>query len=663
MNGKMGKGSGTMDVITRRLKFAQTVFVWLLIVAASFLAATVCPAGAVTAPTVAVTGNLSTLFGTAAANQRVVYQYGLIQSIGGSVVPGGSACSVYTDSNGNLPTTGNCASFVQGACAFVTIGSGHPIEIQFPLSSTTDLSTLILANLDPPEVVSEILLSGPYAAGVVVTNPSLGQIGASTITWPTCNNVTISAATASIDTSTGLCQVAAMNATSTLTPVNLVNGQEETIYTIQDATGNRVPTWTAPAGDTLVWVGFGSTQPGFPTLQPNTVLKWDFTLNGSTIYGRLAGQIQPPALTVATLPAAAVGNEGQVSFVTDSTNACIAGLPLLGGGSNECEVFSDGDNWNILGTTSSTTGQTTVNFNDYSLTNVGNLQLIQQSAPGSLAVAATCTGTCATTYTYQVTCLTDTGETTGYNATGTNAASLSSSNFNVLTWAAQPACTGGYNVYGRTSGSLGLLANIAVGTTTYKDIGAAVAPDSYTFTFDRAAQPVVGVWDFSGELPSSGGQSPIDVHNNNSGTGTTAKATGLTTAINNETNLAAFGFGGDAGTLTAPSLSNTLNVMGVPGVNYGFTGGDQNVASAGAVAAITSTGTNSKAWGAVNMAITPATSATPLTFVSKASTTASAPYTSITFGNPASTVAGNINIACIAYLRTANITGSPKDSC
>lgn len=275
--------------MVRRLKLAIAVFLWVLISAVCFIASFAAEAGAVTAPTVAVTGNLSTLFGTAAASQRVVYQYGMIQSVGGSIIPGGSACSTFTDASGNLPTTGDCTTFVQGACAFVTIGKGQPVEIQFPYSTTIDLSTLILANLDPPQLVSQIALAGPYSVGVVVTNPLVGQVGTSTITWPICPVVPIANASFSLDTSTGLCETVSLGANSSITPVNLINGQSETVYVEENGTGGFTPTWVAPGGDTLLWVGqsSGSTQPFMPTTAAFSVTKWTFTLVGSMVFGSL----------------------------------------------------------------------------------------------------------------------------------------------------------------------------------------------------------------------------------------------------------------------------------------------------------------------------------------------------------------------------------------
>lgn len=64
--------------------------------------------------------------------------------------------------------------------------------------------------------------------------------------------------------------------------------------------------------------------------------------NGSTG----AGVLQTPALTVATLPAAATAGAGARSFVTDA-NATTFLSTVAGGGANPVPVISDGTNWLI----------------------------------------------------------------------------------------------------------------------------------------------------------------------------------------------------------------------------------------------------------------------------------------------------------------------------
>lgn len=59
-----------------------------------------------------------------------------------------------------------------------------------------------------------------------------------------------------------------------------------------------------------------------------------------------AGVIQTPALTVATLPAAATAGAGARSFVTDATATTFLST-VAGGGVNKVPVVSDGTNWLI----------------------------------------------------------------------------------------------------------------------------------------------------------------------------------------------------------------------------------------------------------------------------------------------------------------------------
>jgi hypothetical protein len=62
--------------------------------------------------------------------------------------------------------------------------------------------------------------------------------------------------------------------------------------------------------------------------------------------GGSGGVIQTPALTVATLPAAATAGAGARSFVTDA-NATTFLSTVAGGGANKVPVVSDGTNWLI----------------------------------------------------------------------------------------------------------------------------------------------------------------------------------------------------------------------------------------------------------------------------------------------------------------------------
>jgi hypothetical protein len=114
---------------------------------------------------------------------RVYFKATTTQNAQASIVPGGDSCSEMTDANGNLPTSGpdcNGSNFIQGAIVQVTIsvaGQDRPIQIQIPYNTTADIATLILANRDPPSIVTGIICNGC----VSVVNPGLGQVGQATL--------------------------------------------------------------------------------------------------------------------------------------------------------------------------------------------------------------------------------------------------------------------------------------------------------------------------------------------------------------------------------------------------------------------------------------------------------------------------------------------------
>lgn len=120
-----------------------------------------------------LTGNLTLVDGLAGANAQVFFQTVATQSFGGTVIPP-SSFSVFTDAQGNLPAG---VTVPQGAIVQVTVGSSQPVQIQIPLAATADLATLILANNDPPSVVSALAIGAGGDYGLSVTNPGTGAIG------------------------------------------------------------------------------------------------------------------------------------------------------------------------------------------------------------------------------------------------------------------------------------------------------------------------------------------------------------------------------------------------------------------------------------------------------------------------------------------------------
>lgn len=100
---------------------------------------------------------------------------------------------------------------------------------------------------------------------------------------------------------------------------------------------------------------------------------------------------------------------------------------------------------------------TTANFNNFSAININSLSFIDASSPTPVGTA-TCGGTCATQYTYEITCNGDAGtqSSPGGQLGLVNADSLDFTNFNTISWASVPGCAS-YTVYGRVNGSLGAL--------------------------------------------------------------------------------------------------------------------------------------------------------------------------------------------------------------
>jgi hypothetical protein len=299
-----------------------------------------------------------------------------------------------------------------------------------------------------------------------------------------------------------------------------------------------------------------------------------------------------------------------------------------------------------------------IDFQGFSLLQGGGLTLVQQPPIGSVTVSATCSGTCATTYTYDITCVTSTGETNQpVPATAVNASSLSVSNFNTITWPSQN-CTQGYNVYGRIAGSLGLLANVPQGTTTYTDTGATSPGDSYTFNWAGTGVPALSIWDLRGINT----QTPLDAVQENGGVTSsgTLTATSITTSATNDTLLTAYGI---QPVVTFPAFpagySNVLIWQTVANVNLGLAAGLKNVPTAGATGNVSITFSpppTNLPWTALNIGLLASNPATPATVVAAQKITINSPYNTVTFGDPPGTLAGDVLVVCVSYHSAATLT-------
>jgi hypothetical protein len=401
-----------------------------------------------------------------------------------------------------------------------------------------------------------------------------------------------------------------MTANVAINLCGMLDGQTFSVDTVEAGSGGNNPTFGVCAPFTLSWNnGGGTTQPAMPLTAVGNRSVWTFITEGNTV----------------------VGQQG-----------------ATGGPGSGTTTFS------INGT---------VNFNEFSGINLGGLWLLKQPPPSNVVATASCSGTCATTYTYEVTCLNDTGESTpGTAVTAVNAASLSSSNFNVISWAPNSDCFGGYNVYGRIGGSLGLLANVPVTnmTPSYTDQGAVSGGASYTFKWATVANPAVAIWDLRNAVLAAGAPTPINLYSSNSGNSTAPKAVSITTTVNHDRQLPIIGFAAGA-TLTPPGgFVSTVLIGGAPGVNYGLWGGTLDIAAAGATGNAVGTLSVAKPWAALNIGVLPANPATPITIVSTANRTSSSPYNTITFGDAAGVASGDLEIICVSFANGSGIVPDPK---
>jgi hypothetical protein len=276
-----------------------------------------------------------------------------------------------------------------------------------------------------------------------------------------------------------------LTAACTFTFPAAATGKRFNLYMTQDATGSRVPTLPANISWTSGVVPTWSTT---PALTDRVTFECVDGLNWAPLV--VLGMNTPPVpLNIVQT----VNLSGAVSAVTFASNITAGNgiLAILGPDSVSALALSGGGcTWQHIG-------------------------VLPVPAAGPTVTVVGATG--STSYQYEITYVSALGtETTVSAATSiTNGnATLSGSNYNSVGWAAAPAGTVSVNVYGRVSGSLGLLATVAVGTVTWHDTGTP-APGAVAQTINVSgsltcynyntplATPFVDVW--LGTASSGGG--------------------------------------------------------------------------------------------------------------------------------------------------------------
>lgn len=285
----------------------------------------------------------------------------------------------------------------QGAHVTMQLGNGPGIPLVMPCQSTVSIANLIPAQTPMADSVTNIALGGPLFQGTSVANPAPGTANPATLTAPGTVNNTCNGTTVTLDRALGPQQNCTLSANTTITFTHLLDGPPPMqVDIIENNVGGFTPTFSAPSGFTLVWPL--ASQPT-QTTTANSHTFYNFVVEGTVIEGYIVSPVSVFPLTQ------------------------------------------------------------TANFNSYSGTNINQLNLSALVAP-TPGVVATCSGTCATTYTYELVCLGDNSSVSdpSSTATATNAAALGAGNINTISWTANPACYGGIRIVGRVGGSLGVLA-------------------------------------------------------------------------------------------------------------------------------------------------------------------------------------------------------------
>ncbi len=153
------------------MKTLRTLLIWIGVMASL--------SGCAEAALCTITGNLTLINGNAGAGSSVQFAtpQGPPQNAQGTIIPF-SSFSVVADANGNLPagvTLPYSAVAQVQICALQngTFLCGQPFNIQVPDQTTADISTLYLAQADPPSLCTAIACTGCSS----VINPPPGSNG------------------------------------------------------------------------------------------------------------------------------------------------------------------------------------------------------------------------------------------------------------------------------------------------------------------------------------------------------------------------------------------------------------------------------------------------------------------------------------------------------
>jgi len=370
------------------------------------------PPGPITNNYCTVTGQMGSLYltqGYAFANSDVTFniEAGQLPACSATIPVAASQQTYTTDAQGNLPPN---LTIPQGAHVNM-LWAGTTTPLIIPCQSNCPISELIPAQNPLPDAVSAIDLAGPLYQGTTVSNPAVGTIGPATLTAPGTAPYVGSGSTVTLDRNLGPQFTVTLTATSSITFSDLEDGAPPfAVDVIEGGSGGYTSPFVAPAGYTLAWPGGSQPSPVSTAIGVHSF--YSFTVEGTKIFGSLA-----------------VSTAGTGTF------------PLTA----------------------------TANFNNYSGVNINSLTTGTYTGP-TPTVSATCTGTCATTYTYELTCL---GDNSTYSPVSTattamNASTLDGTHFNTITWTDETGCSG-YNIYGRIGGSLGLIATVGAAVATFTD--------------------------------------------------------------------------------------------------------------------------------------------------------------------------------------------------